>query len=269
MATSRFSTEQQAQYRNDAKAAGADDAYMDDFLARNPDDYNRLASSYAPTSPPSGNKDQFAQSWSTPGGMGGSMTGGSNWSMPGSPVQDDAQKAKGNELYGLLKNRATQGLNVDRNDPAVRAQADAYAANEERVRRDTVSDGAEAGGPLANNAGTARMAAERSAQRTGTFEAELVGRELKSKRDEIAQALTGMQGMLSEDQRNELTMQLAQMDNALRKYGIDTQKSTADAGRDLDWQRTLMQNDQFTRDLGLRAEDRASYYDLVRRGQLG
>jgi hypothetical protein len=48
--TGRFSADQQAEYVSQAKEYGADDNYIEDFLARNPDDWNRLAESYLPTS---------------------------------------------------------------------------------------------------------------------------------------------------------------------------------------------------------------------------
>lgn len=56
------------------------------------------------------------------------------------------------------------------------------------------------------------MASERLGQRAGTFEAQLVGQELTAKRNEIAQALQSMQGILTEDQRITLRQQLGLLD---------------------------------------------------------
>ena len=57
-------------------------------------------------------------------------------------------------------------------------------------------------------------------QRTGTFEAELVGRELTARRAEIQQALTSMQGMLTTDQQMSLQRELALMDDAIKRLQL-------------------------------------------------
>lgn len=175
-------------------------------------------------------------------------------------VQQNAERNAA--LYGQLQARANQSLNVDRNDPAIRAQADAYAANEERARRNYVSDAAERGGPLGNIEGERLIASERAGQRTGTFESMLVGQEMTARRQEIAQALTEMGSMLSEDQRNALQMQLSQIDAALREQGYGIQQQ----GLGLDRYKADLQNTQFNDRLGLDAEDLAAKYDLLRRG---
>lgn len=46
----RWSPDQQNQFMEDAKGVGADDAWIQDFLNRNPDDYNRLEEAFLPTS---------------------------------------------------------------------------------------------------------------------------------------------------------------------------------------------------------------------------
>jgi len=163
---------------------------------------------------------------------------------------DPANAGRKTALYDLLMGRAQQGLNVDRNNPAIRGQADAYAANEERAKRNYLGDTAEREGPYVNMQGESRMANERMGQRTGAFEAELVGRELTAKRQEISEALSGLGNLLTEDQRMELQAQLAQMDNAIRQQGLTSQ------------------NDQFAANLGLQVADRSAYWDALRRGQL-
>lgn len=169
-------------------------------------------------------------------------------------------------LMQMLMGRATAGENVDRNSPAVRQQADAYSANEERTKRNYIADMAEELGPFGSGAlrGESRMATERMGQRTGAFEAELVGRELQAERDKITHALNSLQGMLSEQDRMALQERLAMIDANLRQQGIGLQQQ----GLDQDWQRTLLNNDQFLQSLGLQAEDKASYWDAVRRGIL-
>jgi hypothetical protein len=193
---------------------------------------------------------------------GGSVLGSS------ATLSNGAPSGVSGELYNLLLQRAKQGAAIDRNDPNVRAQSDAYAANEERARRNYLADLAESSGPLANLRGEERLAAERVGQRTGSFEAQLMGREIDARRQEIMQALSELRGMLSTDQTLALNRELAYLNDAAQRYGIATQASTAASNRDLQWQQALMQNDQFTRNLGLQAEDRASYWDAVRSGLL-
>ena len=130
------------------------------------------------------------------------------------------------QLIAQLTQRAQQTLTIDRNgDPVIRAQADAYAANEERARRNYLADIAEQAGPLANLRGEQRLAAERVGQRTGAFEAELVGRELTARRAEIADALESMRGMLTTGQEMTLRKELALMDDAIKRLQIKNQST--------------------------------------------
>jgi hypothetical protein len=113
-------------------------------------------------------------------------------------------------------NRSKQSLTLDKNDPIIRAQSDAYSANQERARRNFLGDVAEQSGPQGTGAqlGQARMTAENLAQNTAGFEGQLMGRELDSRRQEISQALTQMGGMLTEDQRNALQRELGYLNDA-------------------------------------------------------
>jgi hypothetical protein len=202
-------------------------------------------------------------------------------------------------FYGKLMDRAGQGLNVDRSDPAVRAQADAYAANEERAKRQYLAQAAEEGGPNANLRMEERMAAEGVGQRSGAFESELMGREISARRDEIAGALSQMQGMLTVEQENSLRAELAKMDDLTRRYqtdvnaqsqkystdrgfdsnkystdvgantsryGISTGAATARRGQDFDREDAQRRNEQFLRELGFRQSDSDRDYDLRYRG---
>jgi hypothetical protein len=53
----------------------------------------------------------------------------------------------------------------------------------------------------------------------------------------------------------QLQRELSILDAKLREMGLDQ-----------NWNLAQLQNDQFNKDLGLRAEDRASYWDLIRSG---
>lgn len=170
-------------------------------------------------------------------------------------------KARADALYGTLNERAGQSLAIDRNDPIIRAQSDAFSANQDRARRNYLSDTAERQGPLANIQGERRMASERYGQATGTFEAELLGRELSARREEIAEALRMSAGLLSGDQQRTLQQQLAMLDQAIAEAGIglgargqDLNFSLGSRGQDLGM-------DQFLRELALREYDTVNRWD--------
>lgn len=161
-------------------------------------------------------------------------------------------QARNTELYDMLRARAQQGLNVSAQDPALRAQADAYSANEQRASRNYLADVAEKSGPNANLRGEQRMAAERTGQRTGAFEADLVGREISARRQEIAQSLESMRGLLTADEQMALQRELALLDDAARDKGMGLQQ-----------QQMAQQNDQFMRELALREWDNANKWNYT------
>lgn len=167
-------------------------------------------------------------------------------------------------LYDALLKRSNPDQ-VTNLDPNVRAQSDANIANEERARRNYISDVAEREGPNANIQGERRMAAERAGQRTGAFEANLVGQEIKAQREQVAQALTQMGGMLSDDQKIALQERLANLDAVLKDKGLSLQ----DKSINNDMERALLGNDQFMRQLGLNEWDRTNYWDALKSGYLG
>lgn len=154
----------------------------------------------------------------------------------------------GNELMQLLMQRAMQPSTAGREDPNVRAQADAFSAQTERASRNYIDDVAERSGPLANIQGERRLAAERAGQASGAFEAEVMGRESMARRDEIAQALSMWGAMLSDDQRMQLQRELAALDAQLSREGMGIQRRSQDIQRE-----GLAQGgDQFMRELALR-----------------
>jgi hypothetical protein len=176
--------------------------------------------------------------------------------------------------------QALQSEDVNANTPAVRQQADVFAAAQERARRDAVADTAErmgtAGGVVggASGAQTAeeRLVNERAAQSRAGFESELVGRELQNTRDEIQGALTNLGDLMTKDQERALTERLAKIDAQLKQAGITSSErlglrelSLRDklgmAGLNLDMQRMLMQNNQFNKDLGYRIGDSEAGYN--------
>jgi hypothetical protein len=195
-------------------------------------------------------------------------------------------------LMQLLRQRMTQDLTIDPNNPVIRNQSDAYSAKAERARRNYLADTAESRSPYATGSmrNEARMTAEKLGQDTAGFQAELMGRELTNRRQEIQQALDSMGNMLTESERQALQRELAAADNALKRYGIDTQNSQYFAGlsqSDKHFYDQLSQADrlanlddsfrnkqlgqqdsQFRDEMGFNTADRQAYWDAVRRGIL-
>lgn len=177
------------------------------------------------------------------GGTSSNVTGGGTGFAYGTSGQRD-------DLFNALLSRSKQSLNINPTDANIRTQADPYTAQVEREKRNYLADVAERQGPLANIQGEARLASERAGQASGLFESQLVGREMQARRDEIAQALASMQGMLSQEQQLALQRELAQLDAAIRNRQISSG------------------NEQFLGSLGLQAENQANYWDAVRSGLL-
>jgi len=226
-----------AQYRQLMMSRGTPADATDASLVQSPDFQNWLRSGQLGSTPAQSQMNQWT----------GGSTSQSSTSSQTPTVQKDPRF---DELFNMLMSRAQQPLSGLRTDPVVRAQSDAYAANEERARRNYVSDVAESAGPLANIRGEQRMAAERVGQRTGAFEAELMGRELSARRQEISEALQMMGGLLNDQQRLSLQKELTLLDNALRTTAMNNE------------------NDRFSAQLGFNYADRASYWDALRRGLL-
>lgn len=206
------------QYDEAGKAVSVDSALQNQIGI-----YDKRAAPNTPqeSSPSSGNAPSVAQQWN-----------------------NTASDPRRDALYELLMSRAKQGAGADPNDPIIRAQTDAFAATQERSKRNYLSDLAERQGPLANLQGEQRMASERVGQNVSGFQAELLGREMAARRDEIAQALVQAQGLLSGDQQAALQRELATLNAELTRRGQD------------------LSNDQFLRQLGLeqwRLGDESNY----------
>jgi len=210
-------------------------------------------------------------------GPGQPMAGGTQWVAPQWQSLGDTKYTPGeNQLIDTLMQRMTQGTAIDRNDPNIQQQVDPYAAAQERARRNAVSDYAERAGALASGAqrGQERMMAERAGQATGMFEAELVGRELQNRRDEIRHALDSMGTLITEDQRRQLQKELANLDSQLKTMGIQSAENLGfselglkerlgTAGLNLDLMRMLLQNQQWGDEFGFNVGDREAYWNSV------
>jgi hypothetical protein len=228
-----------------------------------------------------GGNESSTQQWNTSGGSGGNSLFPSWYSgLMANNVQQnltDSIQAKGrsDNLYGQLAARGQQGLNVNPNDPIIKGQVDAFNAAQQRSGRDYLGQAAESQGPLANLRGEQRMAQEKIGQNTGSFQAELMSRELGARRDEIQNALSQQGAMLSGDQQRNLQGQLAQMNQALGEANAQTSRTGMEnqftlgqgqlaLGRDslaLQKSGQAQNNDQFLRELALRQWDTGDQSD--------
>jgi hypothetical protein len=140
-------------------------------------------------------------------------------------AQEAARGVQRDQLYGQLQGRANQATQVNANDPIIKGQVDVYRAEQDRAQRNYLSDTAEGAGPFENLRGEQRMAAERTGQAVGGFQAELLGRELGARRAEIADALNSMRGILTGDQQANLSRELSTLDKQMQGLGLSGQNA--------------------------------------------
>lgn len=174
-------------------------------------------------------------------------------------------KARRDGLYEQLQARAKQSLNIDPNDPIIKAQVDNYRAESERAFRNVRSDAAESKNPLRPTQD--RMAGERVAQGVASMQAELMSRELSSRRGEIVGALSGMGGILTEDQQAGLQRELSNLDNMIRQQQVNISGGELDLSRTLGLGRLGLDSELGRGRLGLDSE--LGRGDLALRGELG
>lgn len=188
-------------------------------------------------------RDQFGKMGSGPsaGFAGGQFNYpglGAN-GMTGLSYSNPSKDPRNQQLYDILMQRAGQSLAPNASDPIIANQVNSYRAEQMRGARNSIDQQAEAQGPYSNLTSERRLANERAAQNTGSMQAALMGHEVNARRQEIQHALSMAGGLLDDDSRLALQRELG-----------------------------YLQNDQFLRQLGLQAEDRASYWDALRSGLL-
>jgi hypothetical protein len=164
------------------------------------------------------------------GGGGGGAAGGGAY-VPGQGVPGmgtvfggggTTGSAAGNSLYDFLMSRAKQSLTPDPNDPVIAAQTNAFSAQADRAAKNQMTMAAEKGGPLGNTDATNRSALEHAAQSTAGYQGQLLGNEVAARRNEIQNALSGAQGLLTDTQRMQLQEELAQLQLGQGAYQFDT-----------------------------------------------
>lgn len=184
------------------------------------------------------------------GGGGGSRSLSSGMAALGvgsSGLANDWQTQIRSMLLAQLQGLSTP---IDENDPTIRGEMTAQEQLAERVRRDrraAMAERAAASGLNSGGAGSGAFEAdiasgfEDKKQGLAGLQAQLFGRELTSRRSQLANLLNMALSTGDAESARSLQMAIAQMDAELQRLGLKQQKSMFD--------------DQFGRQLARDAED--------------
>lgn len=201
-----------------------------------------------------GNGQAVTQNWTPAGGNGpnpnGVGSGGGPGGIGGGGGGFGGNSALRDELIKTLLERSKQSLNIDAStDPNIRNQVDPFEAAQQRQSRNFLADMAEKHGPGANLTGEARVASEHAGQATAGYQGQLIGQEINSRRQEIQNALTSMQGYLSDQDRLALQQELGHLNDATARLGLSNQY---DLGmRNLGLEDWVAQNNDYYRRSGI------------------
>lgn len=161
-----------------------------------------------------GDEGRWQSAFPSKSGSSANQTPTQAWNAQPNNPRSDA-------FFDLLMKRIQQGTAVDRNDPNIRSQVDPLVAQMERQSRNYLDQQAESAGPIANLRGEQRLASERTGQAAGQLEAQVIGREIDARRQEIAQALQLYGSRLSDTERQALERELAYLSDATQRRGQD------------------------------------------------
>lgn len=183
----------------------------------------------------------------------------------GKPLDHTTNQGTQDVVRNSYLQQATQGTQVDTNDPNFKQQLDPFVAEQERSRKQYEAEQAErmsaaglgSSGAMQNER---RLGAEKAGQASGAFKSQLVTRELENRRNEIKEALSGLRGMISEDQQRDLQKQLGQLDATIKRESLSQSGAISQAelalkdklgtgALNMDMMRALLQNNQFAANL--------------------
>jgi len=118
----------------------------------------------------------------------------------------------GGQLYGDIQSQIQQAENpVTPQDPIIKAQTDAYRAEQDRAARSALSQAAESQGPNANLSAVQRSLAEQGAQATGSMQANLMSQELGARRQMLQNLLQQGAGVMTSQQQMAIQDELAKL----------------------------------------------------------
>ena len=130
-------------------------------------------------------------------------------------------------FFDLLQSNIDKTPQVDPNDPTIKAETDAFAAQQERARRSGLSQLAEKGGDNANLDAYSRSLIESGGQATGAFQAGLMDQERQARRAQIQNMLSLGGSFLTAEQQLALSKELNDMNLAESAYQFDTNTALA------------------------------------------
>ena len=125
-------------------------------------------------------------------------------------------------LYNQLLERSKQSLGVTGDEPVIKSQVDAMRSQANRDRTLQLKEAAERGGPYATGAlaNEARISGENVGIQAGSLKARLMGDELTARRQEIRDALSGAQGMMSAQEMARLREEDQQLARRGQEIGV-------------------------------------------------
>lgn len=176
------------------------------------------------------------------------------------PTMGSEIEAKVRELLKL------DPSNVSLQDKTLKPQLNSFAMLRDRLRQKSLESAAEGMAAQGLDSSAAmdserRMANENYSDDVTGYGANLMGEEVKARRQQLMDALQTGAGLYTEQQKMQLQNELARLDDATRRYGIDSQARTAQADVNARIKAMMLQNEQFNKDLGFRIGDREAAYN--------
>lgn len=126
---------------------------------------------------------------------------------------------------GQIPDSSLPALQVDPNDPIIRAQTDAYRLQDTNASKNYLSNLAATSGPNTNISAETRAANEQVGQDVAGFQASAMQTELSARRAEIQSALQGEQGFITSEQALQLQDEAQQIDAQLAEMGLGMNES--------------------------------------------
>lgn len=130
--------------------------------------------------------------------------------------------AEGTALFNMLMKTAGEGLNVNPNDPIIKAQTDAYSATQQRQALAAEQQYAASEGAYGSLGPAIGSLQETAGQNTSGFQATLMGNEVAARRQEIQNALSNATSFLTQEQQLALQRELHLLDLQEQAYQFDT-----------------------------------------------
>lgn len=215
--------------------------------------------------------DQFNQAGAPVSTTPGAGTGSAATQPPAANTTTQQTQQTLNDTLIRLMTQNT--ANVSAADPNLQPAAGAYRLARERARTGEQQDLAERLGARGLSSSGAmdtgiNQTWDRAGEDIAGFEANLVLNELNTRRQEILKAMALAGDMIGTDQRLALQKQLADIDAAIRRESLGTQRDLGFADINTRMLLGLLANQQFNDQLGFNIGDREAYWNYMGLGSL-